>query len=654
MKLYRLLFAVFSFNFIFGILLASSAAAQQQQQQDEWRQARSKNFLIVGDVSEKELRDAARRLEQFRETFREFFAADVSFDSPLPVRVAVLKNRSLTTGGQKNIAADNFDNGAAIGYFIFAADGDKPLDWQTLFHAYAHFLVNENLGRSFVPPWLNEGLAEYFETFQIGIDGTATFGDLSDEHSILLRENKLIPLETFFETDYYSLRKQGNHGAGLFYAQARALTHFLMQSEDGARRRQIKEFIGLALSGKNQRHAFNEAFQTDYAAMENELKKYVERKNFSRAARVIKNKTPLDGEIASAPLSEAEAKIVAGEMLYQTGDFPAAAKEFEAAIKLGGDASRAYASLALAKLRLGKFDEALKLSEKAVALDDENYFVHYVRADVLSREGMTDYGFVSNYTAAQASLIRESLDAAIKLNPNFADGYNLYAFVNFVRNESFEQANEHLARALKLAPGNQQYQMRAAELAMRAEDFAKARRTARRIYETAPDDRLRVYAKNLIHTIDNYESQLESLRNPNRRRRLNEVTDQPLTDEESARLNHLAMIEAINDNLRRLKSNEKRILGYLTRVECRAAGSIEFTIKSENRQLRLSAETFDALTLVSYSRESSGGQVGCETFKKAAFAVVVYRPLPSAQANGKSAGEIVSIEFVPENFKFLN
>ncbi len=84
-------------------------------------------------------------------------------------------------------------------------------------------------------PWLNEGLAEYFETFQIENDRqTATLGGLNDEHLLLLQENKLIPFEAFFDTDYYSLRKQGNHGAGLFFAQAWALTHYLMQSDNGA------------------------------------------------------------------------------------------------------------------------------------------------------------------------------------------------------------------------------------------------------------------------------------------------------------------------------------------------------------------------------------------------------------------------------------
>jgi tetratricopeptide (TPR) repeat protein len=423
-----------------------------------------------------------------------------------------------------------------------------------------------------------------------------------------------------------------------------------MQSDNGARISQLNKFTHLILNGKNQKYAFAEAFQTDYGAMERELKKYIEQKSFQAAAVAnIKNKSASGGEMQSAPVTEAEAKIVLSDLLYQSDRLPAAAALLEAALKLGGNSGNANSLLGLVKMKQGKFDEAEKYLEKAVALDDKNYLAHYRRAYFLSREGMTDYGFVSNYTHARAAQIRESLDKAIALNPNFPESYKLYAFVNYVRSEAIDRAIEYLDRALKFAPGDQWNQMRVAELAMRKEDFGKARNIARKIYETAPDDHLRVYAKNTIYRIDSYESQLESLKNPHRRR-LHEVTDQPLSEEESARLNWLAMLEAINRSLRRLKSDEKRVLGYLTGIEC-ATDDIKYSIKTDDQTLKLSSETFNTLTLMSYTASESGGQIGCGTFKKNALAVIVYRPF--ANAKSKSAGEILSIEFVPEKFKFF-
>ncbi len=638
MNLHKIFFTVLLLGFVLSVSPASAEA------KDEWIKVRSKNFHLVGDASEKDIRAAAARLEQFREIFRQLFT-DVNFNSLVPVNVVVFKSDKFL----RDFKLTN-QTGEAVNYIVVSAEG-KPLDLRAVFHDYVHFLVSEKLGRSSIQPWLNEGLAEYLETFQIENDRKVTLGDLNNEHLLVLQQNKLIPLEAFFNTDYYSLQKQGSHGAGLFYAQAWALTHFLIQGDNAARSQQLIQFTRLVLSGKSQKYAFNEAFQTDYQAMERELKKYIEQKSFRVAATTLKNKPTFEIEMQSAPVTEAEAKIVLGELLYQAERLPEAAAMFEEALRLDGKSSQANSALGLVKMKQGKSEEAVSHLEKAIALDDKNYLAHYRYAYFLSREGMTDYGFVSNYTYARAALIRESLDRAIALNPNFPESYNLYGFVSYIRNEAVDQAIEYLERALKIAPGNQQYQMRLAELSMLKEDFAKARRIARKIYETASDERLRVYAKNQIYTIDTYESQLGSLRDKNRRNRLHEVTDQPLSEEESARLNWLAMLEAINRNLRQLKSDEKRVLGFLTRIECGASG-IEYLIKTDNQSLKLSSETFDTVMLMSYTADESGGQIGCGTLKKDVFAVIGYRPL--VKANTKSAGEILSIEFVPKNFKFSN
>lgn len=650
MKLRKIFSAVFLFGFILSAALTAAA-------RDEWLEVRSKNFRLVGDASEKDIGATAAKLEQFREIFRQSFP-NATLNLPLSLNMVVFKSdESLRAFGtpdkeNKNVnsAAGYFQHEEGIEYLTVSIEGGKPFDYRAIFHEYVHLLLNENIGRSNVPPWLNEGLAEFFKTAQIENDQKVTLGDADGDFSFWLQPNKLIPFETFFSTDYYSLHKQRNHGVGIFYAQARALTQYLMHSDNGARTEQINKFIQLISNGKNQKYAFAEAFQTDYQTMEADFKKYLAQKSFRRVVTNLENKLPFDAELKITPISEAETKIILGDLHYQFDRLAEAAAMFEAALKLDANSSPAASSLGLVKLRQGKTGEAAKLLEKAVALDDKNYLAHYRYAYFLSREGMTDYGFASNYTGAQAAQMRESLDAAIRLNPAFPESYNLYAFVNYVRAEAVEQAAEYLARALKISPGNQRYQLRLAELSMLKEDFEKARRIARKIYETAPDERLRVYAKNTIYTIDTYQSQLESIKNPNRKR-LRDVTDQPLTDEESARLNWLAMLEGINANLRRLKPNEKRVLGYLTRIECGANG-IEYLIKTGNQTLKLNSETFDTLMLMSYSADASGGQVGCGTLNKETFAVIVYRPTPLS--NMKSAGEIVSIEFVPKNFKFLN
>ncbi|HEV8158602.1 MAG TPA: DUF1570 domain-containing protein, partial [Pyrinomonadaceae bacterium] len=432
MKLYKVLSKTALLCFVLFITLTTVSA------KDEWVKIRSKNFQLVGNAAEKDIRRVAVKLEQFRETFRQLFTK-VNFSSPVPTNVIVFKNDKSfrdfkpvgDDGKRTDWVAGYFLGGEDINYIVLSTEGEKSLTYRTIFHEYVHYLVDNDIGRSNVPPWFNEGLAEYYEMFEIENDQKVTLGALNQNHLLLLQQNKLIPFETFFNVDNYSLQRQGHNSAGLFYAQAWALMHFLMQGNNGARSQQLNKFTVLVLNGKTPKEAFTEAFQTDYATMERELKKYVEQRNFRINIATFKEKLSFDGEMQSVPVTESEAKAVLGDLLYHSDRFTEAAALLEEALKLDADSSLANVSLGLVKMRQNKFEEAKKYLEKAVKLDDKNYLAHYQYAYVLSREGMTEYGFASGYEVEQTRKMRESLKKAIALNPNFAESYNLYAFISY-------------------------------------------------------------------------------------------------------------------------------------------------------------------------------------------------------------------------------
>lgn len=180
MKLHK----IFSPLFLLCLVLSFSLTAAAK---DEWIKARSKNFQLVGDASEKDIRAAAAKLELFREVFRQFFT-DVNFDSPIPASVVVFKSdkslrdfRPPDENDKKNdSAAGNFQNGESANYIVISAEDQKPLKYRAIFHKYIHFQVNDNFGRSDVPPWFNEGLAEYFANAQIESDGKVMLGKFSN------------------------------------------------------------------------------------------------------------------------------------------------------------------------------------------------------------------------------------------------------------------------------------------------------------------------------------------------------------------------------------------------------------------------------------------------------------------------------------------
>ncbi|MBA3694170.1 MAG: hypothetical protein H0W77_12160, partial [Acidobacteria bacterium] len=227
MKLYEVFSKIALLCFVLFITFTTVAA------KDEWVRVRSKNFQLVGNAAEKDIRRVAAKLEQFRETFRQLFTR-VNFSSPVPTNVIVFKNDKSfrdfkpvgDDGKRTDWIAGYFLGGEDVNYIVLTTEGEKSYTYRTIFHEYIHYLVDNDLGRSNVPPWFNEGLAEYYEMFEIENDQKVTLGALNQGHLLLLQQNKLIPFEQFFNVDNYSLQRQGHDGAGLFYAQAWALMHY--------------------------------------------------------------------------------------------------------------------------------------------------------------------------------------------------------------------------------------------------------------------------------------------------------------------------------------------------------------------------------------------------------------------------------------------
>lgn len=640
------------FSFLILVFLQTTVWAE-----NEWVEVRSRNFHLIGNASEKDIRAVAFKLEQFREALR-LVLNQYNFNSPVPTTVVVFKNAEdykpykpvKSNGAPDNFVVGYFQASEDINYITLSTEGDPSRLYNIIFHEYTHFLLRNNLGESRIPPWYNEGMAEYYETFAIEDDRKVMIGAVHKDFLKVLSKNNLIPFDTFFNTDNYSLHEQGNDGIGLFYAQAWALMHYLKHGKDSARSAQLDKFLKLVMADKNPKDAFIEAFQADYEAMENELKEYIRQDSFQTTAVSFINKLNFDSEMKSSVLTDARTQAYLGDLLFHSGRIAEAEAHLQKALKLEPELGMAQTSLGLVKLQQEDFDEAEKYLEKAIRADSGNYRVYYNYAYVLSRYGMSDFGFVSEYNTALAEKMREALKKAIELNPNFAESYNLYAFISIVRNEEINEAIAYLNKALQIAPGNQWYLIHLSELLLRKNDFAAARSIASKVVQTAGDKELKVYAQNTLGRIVSTEAAYEEIRNYKKRTPHNPL-DIPLTDEELAQLRARQMLESLNDALYKPKANETRILGYLTQIDCEPSGMI-YSVKVDNKILKLRSASFETIRLMAYSQAMAGGQIGCGEMKKESFAVINYRPAESVKT--KTSGEIISIEFVPPNFKFLN
>ncbi|MDQ3322092.1 MAG: tetratricopeptide repeat protein [Acidobacteriota bacterium] len=652
MKIQRLIRACALFLSILFVLPLTVSA------KDEWTRVRSKNFNLIGNADEKNIRAVGVRLEQFREAMRRVLDK-FNFDSPVPTTVVVFRDAAAYqpykpvkfSGETNNIAVGYFLPGEDVNYITLSAAADSPESYNTIFHEYTHFLIRNNLGESIIPPWYNEGLAEYYETFTIEADQKITLGGAQKKSAALLSRSSLIPLDTFFGISNYSLHERGADAVGLFYAQSWALVHYLIHGSGGARKAQLDKFLSLIMAGKLPKAAFTEAFQTDYAAMETELKKYIEQNTYPATSVLLKNKLNDYAEMQSSLLTEAEAEAYLGDLLFHSNRFAEAETHLQNALKSNPNSGAALNTLGLLKLRQLDFIDARKYLEKAVESDAANYLAHYNYAYVLSREAMTEFGFVSEYNADIAEKMRKSLRKAIELNPNFAESYNLYAFIGMVRNETLDDAIEYLNKALRIAPGNQWYLIHLAELYMRKENFAGARVLALKVAQTAGDEQLKVYSQNTLRLINSTEAAYEAIKNRKKRLPEDGILDSILTDEEFARLRAQRILESLNQALYKPKPGEKRILGYLTEVVCEPREMI-YSIKVGGEVIKLRSASFYSVNLTAYNSQMASWQIDCGKIKKQSLSVIIYRP--AANAGVEISGEIVSIEFVPDDFKLLD
>lgn len=657
---------------LFSLLLFLSFSASAK---DTWLRINSKNFHLIGNASEKDIRKVATRLEQFRETFRLLFT-QANLNSSIPTNVIVFKSDSAykpfkpkrADGKIDNFVAGYFQSGRDVNYITISTEGDDADTFGTIFHEYVHFMLDINFGKSDIPPWFNEGLAEYYQTFAIENDQKVKLGMFQQGHLQLLSQSQLMPLETLFNVSNYALHQQGNHSRSIFYAQSWALIHYLLQHNKGEKNDSLGKFLTALVNDIPPEKAFQDAFQMNYAQMEKELKKYVTQNTYFHQEFTFKNKLTFDTEMKVSPLSEADSNSYLGDLLLHTNRADDAETYLQTALKLEPNSSLANTALGMVKYRQRKFDEARKYLEAAISDDQKNYFALYNYAYLLSKERQDEFGYVSSYPTETINKMRDALKKSIVLNPAYTESYELLAFINMVNNSNLDEAVDWLKKSLAYQPTDQQTILRIAEIYARQEKFAEAKKIAEKISKTADEPNVKSRADNLLRQITNYETvaaeneamrkkyeklneeerkRYEAQRNANRNQRISNQRE--MSPEEIAKINENAQILSINQALKKPASDEKQLIGKITKITC-VQKMIVYTVKTETGNISLFSRDFQNLALVAFDSGAESAQIGCNSSLSVYNAVLTFKP---STTKSTYEGELIAIDFVPANFRFM-
>jgi len=609
---------------------------------DTWISVRTKNFNLVGNANEKEIRKVAFKLEQFREVFTKLLPR-MKYNTPVPTTVVVFKNKSSYGPFGPPGSSGYFQSGPDVNYIALSTEayGEDGV-FRIIFHEYTHLLVNNTFKNA--PLWFNEGMAEYYSTFSITPDLKFALGYPIGNHVLFLRETKMLPLRTLFEVTHYSPQYNEKSKKSIFYAQSWALMHYLIIGKEDQLKK-LAKFLELVAGDVPVETAFPQAFETTFEAMEKELRDYVKLNRYNYMKGQLAEKIELNTTAEAKPLTEAEAQAYLGDLLLHT-NHPDAAKYLENALKLDPDLAMAHASLGMLRFREHRTDEARASLARAVAASSNNYLIHYYYAYSLSRRSPEER--TERYTPEQIAKIKQHLKRAIELRPDYPESYDLLAYVSLISGEQVDESIASMKRVLNLSPGRIYSKLMLGQLYMRKEDYKSARVWLEQVAKSTEE--AGQYARKMVADIDEYEKRMaeyEDLRVKSAGGGNSSTEPQIVVAADTAVVQTSDPSADLRAALRKPRDGEIQILATLMRIDCERK-NITFVLKTTAGLLRLTIARFADAEIVTYTTDVKG-DITCGPRLPVNTVVISY--IPKTDKRAKSDGVLKSVEFVPSDFK---
>ena len=628
-------------RFVFPLAVALCYLAVVSHQsvvsaKDTWMSVRTKNFHLIGNANEKEIRKVGLKLEQFREVFTKLLP-HMRFNTPVPTTVVVFKSKSTYEPFGPPATGGFFQAGTDVNYIVLTTEHYGPAGdriFNNIFHEYTHLLVNNTFKNA--PVWFNEGLAEYYSSFNISDDQKFGVGMPLRTHVMLLRIAKMLPLRTLFEATHHSPQYNEKARKSIFYAQSWALMHYLIIGKEGQLKK-LGKFLEMVAADVPVETAFPQAFETTFDAMEKELRDYIKQDRYNYVKGQLAQKLELDTTAGAELLTEAEAQAYLGDLLLHTND-PDAGAYLENALKLDPNLAMAHASLGMLRFREGRTDEARASLERALAANSQNFLTHYYYAYTLSQRRPEEKA--SKYTPEQTTKIREHLKRAIEMRPDFPESSNLMAYVSLVTGNEIDESIAAMKRILNASPGRVDSTFMLGQLYMRKNDYKTARPLLEQVVKS--NKREAQMAEQILAQLTKYEKELAEyetwLKNPQ---------TSNVVGAESVIVQSSDPWSTLREALRKPANGETQMMATLVKIECEVK-DIVFVLQTPTGLLRLRTRSFTDVEIVTYTSDVAG-DITCGPRKPVNFVVVDY--IRNADKRSKSDGVLKSVEFVPSDFK---
>jgi tetratricopeptide (TPR) repeat protein len=437
----------------FCLLALSALAIEPPRERERWTTLAIDELTVYSSANDAVTRDIAADLVRLRGALG--IVTKLKVRSPLPTRVYIFGDRrTFEQYCQASIGrSDNLS-----GVFLSSREGNHVLidanaagvD-RVVFHELTHYFLRNTVS-SHVPLWFNEGLAEFYSTFNARRNNVEV-GVPVAEHLAWLHKQSLIPLKDLFAITHESKEYNEGNRQGVFYAESWALVHYLMIGNP-ARREQLGTYVGLIASGKPIDDAFRTAFHSTYEELEAELRRYVRAYTMSYMSYTLAELKAAEVPPPQPLPRDAQLVALADLLLHANAPHFGEAESFlNAALKANPSSAAAYAELAVAKSWQRENAEAETDFDKAVQLGSNDAQPYILYGESILRRVDASVRRNAGAPAADVLKARELFRKATALNPASAPAFSgLGATYAMSPADDPRPGIEALERSLALAP----------------------------------------------------------------------------------------------------------------------------------------------------------------------------------------------------------
>ncbi len=466
----------------------------------EWVEGRSEHFHVVGNAKPQKVEEAARKLEEFRHVFASMFSR-LRLDPPVPTTVIFFKDdksfrayKPLTPEGKPANVAGFFQPGHERMYL--AVNVSAPNSQQTAFHEYVHLVMELNFDE--VPVWLEEGLAEFYDSAEIK-GKQVKLGAAHFDYWERLKRSSLIPLDVLVEVDqqseyYHDPRKQA-----LFYGQSWLLVHYLMVADKGQRQKQFAQFIHLLLQAVPQQEAFTKAFSVDYPGMLRELQNYLHRLGvefYTGSLREAYEGQPLVLE----PLEQPVAEAYLSDLWINSGRVEEAAEALRQLSQSGAEQPEVLYRLGRIALEQDNFAEAEEHFQRALAVRPDDIGLRYYAAWAVSLGRLSAAVGPEERRAAGAQII-EYLSPVVAAKTDFLDAFDLLIRARLAHEDAPAELIPVVEQARQLMPQRHEFGLLLATLYLNEQRWDEAEEILNTIVRGSPRADQRQQAEDLLERL---------------------------------------------------------------------------------------------------------------------------------------------------------